>query len=74
MISGLEIETDEPFDLGTCKVWLALDEDAGRPMKRVLFGVGGGVLDKGGVCINWKEQHACYVEIDDSAASDATTI
>jgi hypothetical protein len=64
-ISGLDFKRDEPFDLGRCKVWLALDQDAGKPMEQVLLGVGGGVLEKGGLCINWKEQQAYFIEVDD---------
>ncbi len=68
MISGPNLN-DIPFDLGTCKVWLALDQDAGKPMKQVLLGVGGGVLDKGGLCINWREKQAYYVEVGGTGAT-----
>lgn len=69
MISGLE--DDLPFDLGECRVWLAFDDDAGRRYKQALFGVGGGALAKGGLCINWKEQLAYFVEVVDEAASSS---
>lgn len=53
----------EPLVLGECDVWLAFDESAGKPMRQVLFGVGGGALDKGGLCINWKQGQFWFVEV-----------
>ncbi len=62
-LTGLDNPLQIPYDLGLCKVWLA--HDVATPMKQVLLGVGGGVLDRGGLCINWKEETVYYVEIDD---------
>jgi hypothetical protein len=61
-LSGTDILSDIPFDLGICVVLLAFDDDANKPMKQVLFGLNGGVLEKGGLCINWKDKIACFVE------------
>ncbi|HEX3150986.1 MAG TPA: hypothetical protein VHR66_23100 [Gemmataceae bacterium] len=66
-----------PYDLGTCDVLLACDADAvakekaqdpnspREPLKEILLGLGGGALEKGGLCINWKEKHAYFIEVDD---------
>jgi hypothetical protein len=83
-VSGRSDLSTDPFDLGECTVWLALDRDAAEDaakkgqkpmqMRQVLFGAGGGSLDKGGVCINWKEREVYYIEVDDvDAAIGATT-
>ena len=66
------VSRDSAFELGPCTVLLALDEDAAekdkkhQPLRQVLLGIGGGTLDKGGLCINWKEGHASFVEVDDA--------
>jgi hypothetical protein len=52
-----------PLDLGDCDVLLAFDEAAGTKRGQVLPGLGGGTLDKGGLCINWKERHFWFVEV-----------
>lgn len=64
-LTGLDFLSDTAFDLGKCRVWLAFDDESAKPMKQVLLGVGGGVLDKGGLCINWKEEQVYFVEVDD---------
>ncbi|MBL8892618.1 MAG: hypothetical protein JNL67_21760 [Planctomycetaceae bacterium] len=54
------------FELGKCKVLLARDDKAAMRLPNILLGVGGGVLEKGGLCINWKENLACFIEVDDA--------
>lgn len=66
-LTGLGNMYDVPHDLGPCTVWLAFDNEAAKPMRQVLLGVGGGTLDKGGLCINWKEEKVYYIEVDDIA-------
>jgi hypothetical protein len=68
-----------PYSLGRCSVWLARDHDAVNAavaegldlatardryqLRHGLLGMGGGAFDRGGVCINWQERCAHFVEI-----------
>lgn len=62
-ILGTNLKTGGILNLGECDVWLALDESAGTPMPIALFGVGGGCMAAGGLCINWQTSTAHIVEV-----------
>lgn len=63
-IFGPNLVESDVLDLGPCRIWLALDGlDPERSMKQALFGVGGGCMDKGGLCLNWRDNSGHYVEV-----------
>ncbi len=54
------------LDLGNCHICLAIDGmNPKHWLKHALFGVGGGCMENGGLCLNWKRKSAHYVEVAD---------